>query len=206
LSAAPGTLNERTADRNPIRQFQAWLQSAQAAGLPEPTAMTLATADADGRPSARIVLLKGASPEGFVFFTNYDSRKGSELAACPDAALLFHWVELERQVRVEGRVAKVPAAESDAYFASRPLLSRVGAWASPQSRVIPDRAWLEHEFAVSQQRAAASGTDVPRPAQWGGYRLTPVAMEFWQGRSSRLHDRIRYRREDAHWRVERLAP
>jgi pyridoxamine 5'-phosphate oxidase len=168
--------------------------------------MTLATADADGRPSARIVLLKGASPEGFVFFTNYESRKGDELAARPDAALLFHWVELERQVRVEGRIAKVPAEESDAYFASRPLLSRVGAWASPQSRVIPDRAWLEHEFAASQQRIAANGADVPRPAHWGGYRLAPMAMEFWQGRSSRLHDRLRYRREDAHWRVERLAP
>jgi pyridoxamine 5'-phosphate oxidase len=199
-------LTEADVDPDPVRQFERWLSEAIRAEVPEPTAMTLATADADGRPSARIVLLKGASPEGFVFFTNYESRKGDELAARPDAALLFHWVELERQVRVEGRIAKVPAEESDAYFASRPLLSRVGAWASPQSRVIPDRAWLEHEFAVSRQRIVANGVDVPRPAQWGGYRLAPIAMEFWQGRSSRLHDRIRYRREDAHWRVERLAP
>jgi pyridoxamine 5'-phosphate oxidase len=199
-------LTEADVDPEPLRQFERWLSDAIRAEVPEPTAMTLATADADGRPSARIVLLKGASPEGFVFFTNYESRKGGELAARPDAALLFHWVELERQVRVEGRVAKVPAAESDAYFASRPLLSRVGAWASPQSRLIPDRAWLEHEFAAAQQRIAASGADVPRPAQWGGYRLAPMVLEFWQGRSSRLHDRIRYRREGAHWRVERLAP
>lgn len=199
-------LTKADVDPDPVRQFERWLSEAIRAEVPEPTAMTLATADADGRPSARIVLLKGASPEGFVFFTNYESRKGRELAARPDAALLFHWVELERQVRVEGRIAKVPAAESDAYFASRPLLSRVGAWASPQSRVIPDRAWLEHEFAASQQRVAANGEDVPRPPQWGGYRLAPIVMEFWQGRSSRLHDRIRYRREDAHWRVERLAP
>ena len=199
-------LTEADVDPDPVRQFERWLSEAIRAEVPEPTAMTLATADADGRPSARIVLLKGASPEGFVFFTNYESRKGGELAARPDAALLFHWVELERQVRIEGRIAKVPAAESDAYFASRPLLSRVGAWASPQSRVIADRAWLEHEFAASQQRIVANGVDVPRPAQWGGYRLAPISMEFWQGRSSRLHDRIRYRREDAHWRVERLAP
>jgi pyridoxamine 5'-phosphate oxidase len=199
-------LTEADVDPDPARQFERWLSEAIRAEVPEPTAMTLATADADGRPSARIVLLKGAAPEGFVFFTNYESRKGDELATRPDAALLFHWVELERQVRIEGRVAKVPAAESDAYFASRPLLSRVGAWASPQSRVIPNRAWLEHEFAASQQRIAANGADVPRPTQWGGYRLAPMVMEFWQGRSSRLHDRIRYRREGAHWRVERLAP
>ncbi len=200
------TLTETDVDPDPMRQFERWLSEAIRAEVPEPTAMTLATGDAAGRPSARIVLLKGAGPEGFVFFTNYESRKGGELAARPDAALLFHWVELERQVRVEGRVAKIPAAESDAYFASRPLLSRVGAWASPQSRVIPDRAWLEHEFEASRRRIAADGPEVPRPTHWGGYRLAPVVMEFWQGRSSRLHDRIRYRRDDAHWRVERLAP
>jgi pyridoxamine 5'-phosphate oxidase len=199
-------LTEADVDPDPARQFERWLSEAIRAELPEPTAMTLATADAAGRPSARIVLLKGATGDGFDFYTNYESRKGGELAIRPDAALLFHWVELERQVRVEGRIAKLPAADSDAYFASRPLLSRVGAWASPQSRVIADRAWLESEFAVAQQRAAANGANVPRPAHWGGYRLTPMVMEFWQGRRSRLHDRIRYRRDDAQWRVERLAP
>jgi pyridoxamine 5'-phosphate oxidase len=198
-------LTEADVDPDPLRQFERWLSEAIRAELPEPTAMTLATADADGRPSARIVLLKGAGPEGFVFFTNYESRKGDELAVRPDAALLFHWVELERQARIEGRVAKVPAEESDAYFATRPFLSRVGARASPQSRVIPDRAWLEREFAA-QERVATKDAGVPRPTQWGGYRLAPTIMEFWQGRSSRLHDRIRYRREDAQWRVERLAP
>jgi len=199
-------LTEADVDPDPVRQFDRWLSEAMRAELPEPTAMTLATADADGLPSARIVLLKGAGPEGFVFFTNYESRKGTELAMRPDAALLFHWVELERQVRIEGQVAKVLAAESDVYFASRPVLSRVGAWASPQSRVIPDRSWLEREFAAAQERVAATGAHVPRPAHWGGYRLVPRTMEFWQGRRSRLHDRIRYRREDAQWRIERLAP
>jgi pyridoxamine 5'-phosphate oxidase len=199
-------LTEADVDADPVRQFERWLADAIRAELPEPTAMTLATADATGRPSARIVLLKGAGAEGFVFYTNYASRKGDELAARPDAALLFHWVELERQVRIEGRVAKVSATESDAYFATRPLLSRLGAWASPQSQVIADRAWLEREFALAQQRATTNGPDVPRPAHWGGYRLAPTAMEFWQGRRSRLHDRILYRRDSARWRIERLAP
>ena len=199
-------LTEADVDADPARQFERWLSEAIHAEVPEPTAMTLATADAAGRPSARIVLLKAADAAGFVFFTNYASRKGEELAVRPDAALLFHWVELERQVRIEGRVHKVSAAESDAYFASRPLLSRVGAWASPQSRVIPDRTWLEREFAAAQQRIAAGGSDVPRPERWGGYRLAPTVVEFWQGRASRLHDRIRYRRDDAQWRVDRLAP
>jgi pyridoxamine 5'-phosphate oxidase len=199
-------LTEADVDPDPMRQFDRWLSEAMRAELPEPTAMTLATADADGLPSARIVLLKGVGPEGFTFFTNYESRKGTDLAARPDAAMLFHWVELERQVRIEGQVAKVPAAESDLYFASRPELSRVGAWASPQSRVIPDRAWLEREFATAQERVAATGAHVPRPEHWGGYRLVPTTLEFWQGRRSRLHDRIRYRREDAQWRIERLAP
>ena len=200
------SLSETDVDPDPLRQFGSCLQQAIAAKLPEPTAMTLATVGGDGAPAARIVLLKGTDAAGFVFFTNYESRKGTELSAHPEAALLFHWVELERQVRIEGTASKLVPEDSDAYFASRPHLARIGAWASPQSRVIPDRAWLEHEFATSRQRVAANGEDVPRPPQWGGYRLTPIVMEFWQGRSSRLHDRIRYRREDAHWRVERLAP
>lgn len=200
------TLTEAEVDPDPLRQFDRWLAEAIRAELPEPTAMTLASVDGEGRPSARIVLLKQVDPGGFVFFTNYDSRKGRELAARPEGTLLFHWVELERQVRVEGSIAKVSAAESDAYFATRPLDSRIGAWASPQSRVISDRAWLEREFASARDRLTAEGADVPRPPYWGGYRLAPTCLEFWQGRSSRLHDRIQYRLEGAHWRIERLAP
>jgi pyridoxamine 5'-phosphate oxidase len=200
------SLTEADVHPDPTAQFERWLSEALRAELPEPTAMTLATVDAEGRPSARIVLLKSAGADGFVFFTNYDSRKGHELAARPDAALLFYWAELERQVRIEGRVAKVPAAESDAYFAIRPLPSRIGAWASPQSRVISDRGWLEQEFAALQLRLAAAGGDVPRPPHWGGYRLVPATFEFWQGRRSRLHDRIRYRQDGGSWRIDRLAP
>jgi pyridoxamine 5'-phosphate oxidase len=200
------TLNETDVDASPVAQFQRWLAEAEKAEVPEPTAMTLATVGDDGRPAARIVLLKGVDEDGFLFFTNYDSRKGTELAADPFAALLFHWVVLERQVRIEGRVAKATPAESDAYFASRPRLSRVGAWASPQSKPIPDRGWLEREFNAAQQRFAGEPDSVPRPPHWGGYRLVASTIEFWQGRQSRLHDRIRYRREDTHWRIERLAP
>ena len=199
-------LAEADVDPDPLRQFDRWLSEAVRAELPEPTAMTLATADAEGRPSARIVLLKGADASGFVFYTNYASRKGDELAARPQAALLFHWVELERQVRVEGTVTKVTAAESDAYFTTRPLPSRLGAWASPQSRAIPDRNWLEREFAAAQRHVAADGVSVSRPAHWGGYRLVPEVLEFWQGRRSRLHDRIRYVRNGGVWRITRLAP
>jgi pyridoxamine 5'-phosphate oxidase len=199
-------LNETDVDASPVTQFERWLAEAVEARLPEPTAMTLATAGENGRPAARIVLLKGVDAGGFLFFTNYESRKAAELAAHPHAALLFHWVELERQVRIEGEVARAPAADSDAYFASRPRLSRIGAWASPQSKPIPDRAWLEREFAAAQERFAADPESIPRPSHWGGYRLAPSTFEFWQGRRSRLHDRIRYRLEDAHWRIERLAP
>jgi len=199
-------LTEKNVDPDAMRQFGRWLDEAVAASLPEPTAMTLATVDADGHPDARIVLLKVADARGFVFFTNYESRKGAELALRPAATLLFHWVELERQVRIEGKVSKASAEESDRYFATRPRDARIGAWASPQSRVIADRAWLEREFAAARERFAGAGENVPRPPHWGGYCVAPEAIEFWQGRESRLHDRLRYRREASLWRVERLAP
>ena len=199
------TLTEADVDPDPLRQFERWLGEAIRAEIPEPTAMTLATVAEDGRPAARIVLLKGVSAEGLVFYSNYDSRKGRELDAHPAAALLFHWVELERQVRIEGTVKRLAAAQSDTYFSSRPRLSRIGAWASPQSQVIADREWLEREFALANERY--SGVDsIPRPPQWGGFSLAPTSLEFWQGRSSRLHDRIRYRRDADAWRIERLAP
>ena len=196
-------LDESASLGDPMQQFASWLEQAIAAQLPEPNAMTLATVGVDGRPSTRIVLVKGCDERGLVWYTNYDSRKGRELAQHPAAALQFHWVELERVVRIEGRVEKVSAEESDAYFASRPLDSRIGAWASPQSQVIVSRATL----VVNAARYGAQFMlKPPRPPHWGGYRLRPEVWEFWQGRKSRLHDRLRYQLDKGAWLRERLAP
>ena len=196
-------LDETASDADPLQQFQRWLQQALDAQVPEPNAMTLATVGADGRPSTRVVLIKGVDARGLTWFTNYNSRKGEELAAHPFAALQFHWVELERVVRIEGRVLKVDGAESDAYFHSRPLDSRIGAWASPQSQVIGSRAVL---VANAAKYGAQFLLQPPRPPHWGGYRLQPDHWEFWQGRRSRLHDRLRYRPNGGTWLRERLAP
>lgn len=196
-------LDEQASLADPFAQFSLWLQQAIEAQLPEPNAMTLATVGADGRPSTRIVLIKGCDARGIVWYTNYESRKGRELAGHPFAALQFHWVELERTVRVEGRVERVSDEESDAYFNSRPLDSRLGAWASPQSQVIGSRAVL---VANAAKAAARFGLKPPRPPHWGGFRLVPDTYEFWQGRKSRLHDRLRYRLEAGQWVRERLAP
>jgi pyridoxamine 5'-phosphate oxidase len=197
-------LDEQASDASPMKQFGTWFQQALDAQVPEPNAMTLATVGDNGRPSTRIVLVKGFDDRGIAWYTNYQSRKGRELAAHAFAALQFHWVELERVVRIEGRVEKVSDAESDAYFASRPLDSRIGAWASPQSEVIPSRATLVTNAA---KFGAKYLLNPPRPPHWGGYRLVPDMWEFWQGRKSRLHDRLRYRLgEDGSWIRERLAP
>jgi pyridoxamine 5'-phosphate oxidase len=198
-----GELDESAAADQPIAQFERWLNEAIAAQLPEPNAMTLATVGTDGRPSTRVVLIKGVDERGIVWYTNYQSRKGRELDAHPQAALQFHWVELERVVRIEGLVSKVDDAESDAYFASRPLDSRIGAWASPQSEVITSRAVLVTQAA---KVAARHGLHPPRPPHWGGFRLAPDYFEFWQGRRSRLHDRLRYRLIEGQWQRDRLAP
>jgi pyridoxamine 5'-phosphate oxidase len=198
-------LREAEVARDPITQFAAWLAEARAVERSDPTALALATATPDGQPSVRMVLLKGFDERGFVFYTNYESRKGRELAANPRAALAFYWPELRRQVRVEGRVEPVAPEDSDAYFRSRPRGSQIAAAASPQSRVVPDRETLERWVAELTERYAAG--PVPRPAYWGGYRVVPTAVEFWQSRPNRLHDRLRYvRRPDGSWQIERLAP
>lgn len=196
-------LGEAHSDADPLRQFEGWFSEAVAAHLAEPNAMTLATVGGDLRPATRIVLIKGFDERGLVWYTNYQSRKGHELAGNPFAALQFHWVELERVVRIEGRVEKVGDAESDAYFASRPLDSRIGAWASPQSQVISGRDVLVKNAEIA---AAHHLLSPPRPPHWGGYRLKPDRWEFWQGRKSRLHDRLQYRLERGEWVRERLAP
>jgi pyridoxamine 5'-phosphate oxidase len=196
-------LDEQASAADPMAQFRTWFEQALKAELPEPNAMTLATVGADGRPSTRVVLIKGYDARGIVWYTNYASRKGRELEANPFAALQFHWVELERVVRIEGRVEKAGAEESDAYYASRPLDSRLGAWASPQSEVIAGRAVL---VAAAAKAAVQHGLNPPRPPHWGGYRLVPDRWEFWQGRKSRLHDRLRYRLDQGAWVRERLAP
>jgi pyridoxamine 5'-phosphate oxidase len=197
------SLDEADVAAEPFTQFQRWFDEALRTELPMPNAMTLATASTDGTPSARIVLLKGIDHDGFVFYTSYHSRKGRELAANPSAALLFHWTELEREVRVEGKVERVSAGESDEYFASRPLGSRHAAIASPQSEPVKNRAVLERSFA---EAAAAHGDAPQRPAHWGGYRLRPLAVEFWQGRPNRLHDRLLYTLDTGRWTLIRLAP
>jgi len=196
-------LDESAAAERPLVQFETWLQQAIDAQLPEPNAMTLATVGADGRPSTRIVLIKGVDDRGIVWYSNFNSRKGQEIAGNPMAALQFHWVELERVVRIEGPVERVSDAEADAYFASRPLDSRIGAWASPQSQVISSRGVL---VAQAARYAAQFALSPPRPPHWGGFRLLPDRWEFWQGRKSRLHDRLRYRLIDGRWLRERLAP
>ncbi|WP_245840966.1 pyridoxamine 5'-phosphate oxidase [Propionicimonas paludicola] len=196
-------LDESAAGNAPLELFERWLAQAIAAKVPEPNAMTLATVGPDGQPSTRIVLVKSCDASGVVFYTNYDSRKARELAGNPKAALQFHWVELQRVIRIEGTVELTSDEESDAYFASRPIDSRIGAWASPQSQVIANRGVLVANVA---KVAASHGLNPPRPPNWGGYRLVPHTWEFWQGRKSRLHDRIRFTRQPDGWRKERLAP
>jgi pyridoxamine 5'-phosphate oxidase len=198
-------LTEKDLARDPFRQFEKWLQEAEAAKIPEHNAMTLATATRDGRPSARTVLLKGLDGRGFVFYSNYESRKGREIEANPHVALVFPWLLLERQVVVEGPLTKVAREESEAYFHARPRASQLGAWVSQQSSIISGRALLEDNMKAVEKKYA--GQEVPLPPNWGGWRVAPETVEFWQGRRSRLHDRLRFRRgKDGAWTVERLAP
>ena len=199
-----GALDERSAPAEPIALFSSWFEDAVGSGTPEPNAMTVATVDASGQPSARIVLLKGVDAGGFVFFTNYDSRKGRAMAAEARVALTFWWPPLERQVRVEGRAERIAVADSEAYFHARPRGSQLGAVASTQSAVVEGREALEARLADAEARF--EGQEVERPAQWGGYRVVPEVVEFWQGRPNRLHDRLRYTRAEDAWQMERLAP
>ncbi len=198
-------LVETDVDPNPFKQFQKWFDQTLAAQLPEPNAMTLATVSQDGKPRARIVLLKNFNEQGFVFYTNYNSQKGQELAQNPWAALIFWWAELERQVRIEGSVEKVAESESDEYFHSRPVGSQLGAWASQQSQIIDNREVLEHQLQELEE--IYQNQTIPRPPHWGGYRIVPQAIEFWQGRTNRLHDRLYYSlQEDKAWVIKRLSP
>lgn len=197
-------LDEADLAPDPFTMFGRWFDAARESGVLEPNAMTLSTASVDGIPSARVVLLKGLTDHGFVFFTNYESRKGRELAANPHCGLLFGWYELQRQVRIEGAASRIPRPDTEAYFAGRPRDSQIGAWASPQSSVVASRAELEEAYAELEQRF--DGADVPCPPRWGGYLVSPERVEFWQGRRSRMHDRLQYRREGTRWVTERLAP